>query len=210
MIANARRHATIGEVPRARLELEQPRLQPVPAAYRGTLGRPAGVHRPAARPIVGIQRLLSVYDACAGIVRERPPARPRRRALCLAAARHHTGPLRRGGTSGRRAGRVAQRRPRGDAARRARRPAGARPRDVRPHRRLPPGSILSTATTGGRRRCAAPADQRARVARPRRARGERCVPRSLGVSKTHLAVAFGYLATQRGWKVRFTSAATSC
>jgi DNA replication protein DnaC len=28
-----------------------------------------------------------------------------------------------------------------------------------------------------------------------------------GVGKTHLAIAFGYLATQRGWKVRFTTAA---
>jgi len=28
-----------------------------------------------------------------------------------------------------------------------------------------------------------------------------------GVGKTHLAIALGYLATQRGWKVRFTSAA---
>ena len=28
-----------------------------------------------------------------------------------------------------------------------------------------------------------------------------------GVGKTHLAIALGYLATQRGWKVRFTTAA---
>jgi DNA replication protein DnaC len=28
-----------------------------------------------------------------------------------------------------------------------------------------------------------------------------------GVSKTHLAIALGYMATQRGWKVRFTTAA---
>ena len=28
-----------------------------------------------------------------------------------------------------------------------------------------------------------------------------------GTGKTHLAIALGYLATQRGWKVRFTSAA---
>jgi DNA replication protein DnaC len=28
-----------------------------------------------------------------------------------------------------------------------------------------------------------------------------------GVGKTHLAIALGYLATQRGWKVRFTSTA---
>ena len=28
-----------------------------------------------------------------------------------------------------------------------------------------------------------------------------------GVGKTHLAIALGYLATQRGWKVRFISAA---
>ena len=30
---------------------------------------------------------------------------------------------------------------------------------------------------------------------------------SSGVGKTHLAIALGYLATQRGWKVRFTTAA---
>jgi transposase len=64
-VANARRHATTGEVPAARLELERPRLQPVPAPYRGTVVRPADVHRPA-RPIVGIQHPLSVYDVCAG------------------------------------------------------------------------------------------------------------------------------------------------
>ena len=28
-----------------------------------------------------------------------------------------------------------------------------------------------------------------------------------GVGKTHIAIALGYLATQRGWKVRFTTAA---
>jgi DNA replication protein DnaC len=28
-----------------------------------------------------------------------------------------------------------------------------------------------------------------------------------GTGKTHLAIALGYLAAQRGWKVRFTSAA---
>jgi DNA replication protein DnaC len=28
-----------------------------------------------------------------------------------------------------------------------------------------------------------------------------------GVGKTHLAIALGYMATQRGWKVRFTTAA---
>jgi DNA replication protein DnaC len=27
------------------------------------------------------------------------------------------------------------------------------------------------------------------------------------VGKTHLAIALGYMATQRGWKVRFTTAA---
>ncbi len=31
-----------------------------------------------------------------------------------------------------------------------------------------------------------------------------------GVGKTHLAIALGYLATQRGWKVRFTRLPTSC
>jgi DNA replication protein DnaC len=30
---------------------------------------------------------------------------------------------------------------------------------------------------------------------------------SSGVGKTHLAIALGYLATQRGWKARFTTAA---
>jgi DNA replication protein DnaC len=30
---------------------------------------------------------------------------------------------------------------------------------------------------------------------------------SSGTGKTHIAIALGYLATQRGWKVRFTSAA---
>jgi DNA replication protein DnaC len=29
----------------------------------------------------------------------------------------------------------------------------------------------------------------------------------VGLGKTHIAIALGYLATQRGWKVRFTSAA---
>jgi hypothetical protein len=65
MVANARRHATTGEIPAARLELERLQLQPVPAPYRGTVVRLADVHR-LPRPIVGVQHPLSVYDAYAG------------------------------------------------------------------------------------------------------------------------------------------------
>ena len=40
-----------------------------------------------------------------------------------------------------------------------------------------------------------------------RACRERRLPRPSGVGKTHLAIALGYLATQKGHKVRFTTAA---
>lgn len=59
-VANARVHATTGEVPLVRLELERERLQPMPEAWTGTIQ-----HRRAPRPAPtprGYQHSLRVYD----------------------------------------------------------------------------------------------------------------------------------------------------
>lgn len=64
-VANARVHATTGEVPAERLERERPALQAVPPPYGGIV--PAALARPPlpARPILGLQHPLAVYDALA-------------------------------------------------------------------------------------------------------------------------------------------------
>lgn len=66
-VANARVHATTGKIPAERLAIEQAHLQPLAASYAGKIVRLAG-HRPAtpARPAVGLQHPLSVYDAFVG------------------------------------------------------------------------------------------------------------------------------------------------
>jgi transposase len=66
-VANARVHATTGEVPAERLAVERARLQPLAAPYAGKIVRLAE-RRPAvpARPAAGLQHPLSVYDAFAG------------------------------------------------------------------------------------------------------------------------------------------------
>lgn len=62
-VANARTHATIGEVPAARLEAERAALRPVPPPYGGLVPRPAAAAPTAARPVVGLQHPLALYDA---------------------------------------------------------------------------------------------------------------------------------------------------
>ena len=59
-VANARMHATTGEIPSVRLEQERERLQPVPASWPGTL-QPAAPKRPAPLPR-GYQHPLRVYE----------------------------------------------------------------------------------------------------------------------------------------------------
>src|SRR5438067_1354239 len=63
-VANARVHATTGDVPQDRLEIERTRLSPFPAPYPGTSGRTVAV---APRPIVGVQHPLAMYDSFAGV-----------------------------------------------------------------------------------------------------------------------------------------------
>lgn len=65
-VANARVHATTGEVPAERLAVERDHLQPIVAPYGGRIVR-ADPPVSAPRPAVGIQHPLSVYDAHAGI-----------------------------------------------------------------------------------------------------------------------------------------------
>ncbi len=65
-VANARVHATTGEIPATRLDAERAQLQPVALPYGGKVVRLADVRPPALRPIVGVQHPLSVYDAFAG------------------------------------------------------------------------------------------------------------------------------------------------
>ncbi|MBP0447910.1 IS21 family transposase [Roseomonas sp. SSH11] len=63
-VANARVHATTGEVPLVRLEAERGALRPVPSPYGGLIPRAsAAVPRPMVRPIVGLQHPLGIYDA---------------------------------------------------------------------------------------------------------------------------------------------------
>jgi transposase len=66
-VANARVHATTGEIPAERLARERTRLQPLAAPYAGKVVRLAD-HRlvAPARPTAGLQRPLAVYDALAG------------------------------------------------------------------------------------------------------------------------------------------------
>lgn len=60
-VANARVHATTGEVPAERLRIEQQSLQPLPALYSGRSVR--SEQQPQRKAITGYQHPLSVYDA---------------------------------------------------------------------------------------------------------------------------------------------------
>ena len=59
-VANARVHATTGEVPLVRLELERERLQPMPTPWPGLI-QPARSKRPTTTPR-GYQHSLKVYE----------------------------------------------------------------------------------------------------------------------------------------------------
>ena len=63
-VANVRVHATTGEVPQDRLELERAKLSPLPPPYPGKSTRSVVT---APRPIVGIQHPLAMYDSFAGV-----------------------------------------------------------------------------------------------------------------------------------------------
>ena len=60
-VANARVHATTEEVPAARLIIESPKLQHLPAAYRGRSARTA-LAVPERKQVIGYQHPLSVYE----------------------------------------------------------------------------------------------------------------------------------------------------
>ena len=63
-VANARVHATTGEIPHERLEVERAQLLPLPAPYGGKSARPTAT---VSRPIVGIQHPLAMYDGFASV-----------------------------------------------------------------------------------------------------------------------------------------------
>jgi transposase len=63
-VANARVHATTGEVPLERLEIERSKLLAVPPPYAGISTR---LTTASERPIVGFQHPLSMYDSYAGV-----------------------------------------------------------------------------------------------------------------------------------------------
>lgn len=66
-VANARVHATTGEIPAMRLEQERCALQPVPAPYAGRIVRRQDRRAPiASRPLVGMQHPLATYDMLVG------------------------------------------------------------------------------------------------------------------------------------------------
>ena len=60
-VANARVHATTEEVPAVRLIIERPKLQGLPAPYRGRSARTA-LAVPERKPMLGYQHPLSIYD----------------------------------------------------------------------------------------------------------------------------------------------------
>lgn len=63
-VANARVHATTGEVPAARLEAERQALGPIPPPYGGqSPRRVAEAPSPARPPVTGLQHPLALYDA---------------------------------------------------------------------------------------------------------------------------------------------------
>jgi transposase len=63
-VANARVHATTGEVPAARLEVERGALSQIPPPYGGLLPRHAlAAPSPSPLPIAGLQHPLALYDA---------------------------------------------------------------------------------------------------------------------------------------------------
>jgi hypothetical protein len=63
-VANARLHATTGEVPAARLQDERCALSQFPPPYGGLLPRRIeAAPSPSPRPVAGLQHPLAVYDA---------------------------------------------------------------------------------------------------------------------------------------------------
>jgi hypothetical protein len=60
-VANARVHATTGEVPAERLPIETAKLQALPALYGGRSARSRALP-PARKPILGYLHPLAVYD----------------------------------------------------------------------------------------------------------------------------------------------------
>ena len=64
-VANARVHATTGEIPAERLAIERAQLQSVPIPYGGRSVRSIQA-KPVPVPIIGLQHPLSLYDAFAG------------------------------------------------------------------------------------------------------------------------------------------------
>jgi hypothetical protein len=62
-VANARVHATTGEVPAARLDEEREALGSIPPPYGGLLRRMDERPLPPPRPIAGLQHPLALYDA---------------------------------------------------------------------------------------------------------------------------------------------------
>lgn len=64
-VANARVHATTGEIPAERLAIERLQLQSVPIPYGGRSVRSIQTKRVPV-PIIGVQHPLSLYDAFAG------------------------------------------------------------------------------------------------------------------------------------------------
>jgi hypothetical protein len=63
-VANARVHATTGEVPAVRLQEERGALSQIPPPYGGLLPRRTeAAPSPSPRPIAGLQHPLALYDA---------------------------------------------------------------------------------------------------------------------------------------------------
>ena len=79
-VANARVHATTGEIPAARLLLETPWLQSLPAPYGGRSARSERHRRRARRSSATNIRWRSTTSCSSEVLRELPPARAHRGA----------------------------------------------------------------------------------------------------------------------------------
>ena len=206
-VANARVHATTGEVPLVRLELERERLQPIPAPWPGLMIQPARSKRPLPMPR-GYQHSLRVYEEL--ITAESPMSIQHERVVELC------NELRLGGVAAQYSA-LAQKAAEKHtsftdfveellSAERESRRARAREMFARiagfPAIKTLDQYDFNFATGAPRKQIM----ELASLAFVERAENVVFLGPS-GVGKTHLAIALGYLATQKGYKTRFFSAA---
>ena len=199
-------HGTTGEIPAERLAIERVQLQPVPTPYGGRSVR--SLQKPVPAPIVGLQHPLSFYDAFAGGASMSDLQHQRIVELCQE-LRLSAVPNLYSGIAQSAAAKEASFADFLEETLRAERDArSARAREMFarvagfPAIKTLDGFDFGFATGVPRPQI----HELAGLAFIERAENVVFLGPS-GVGKTHLAIALGYLATQHGHKVRFTTAA---